>query len=265
MILAPPGPDRNLHIQNALEMSRTSADWQRILDSSLLELAKVILARASAQFTARDVATLSAAALLKELLHEAAATLVVPQQLRVALDQFCLLWSSAATSGPTEQQGEELRALRLQIVRDARVHSYLISNAMRDCLSGSDANSWFAIDIAKCVVAAVHFALRRANAVAAEMELDLMPSDALPPCRSRAYNPPLDGAAYYFTEDGSRIRDIELVKGLDETSCRRAPAVDDSGLITCKKVYAQIRGKAYVMFFLCPEHGHCWGELLIFV
>jgi hypothetical protein len=72
---------------------------------------------------------------------------------------------------------------------------------------------------------------------------------------SNAYRP-FDGIAYYFREDGLPSRDVVSVKGLDVSGPSSKAHVGE-----CTKNYAVPGGAAYVMYFLCPLHNHCWGKI----
>lgn len=73
-----------------------------------------------------------------------------------------------------------------------------------------------------------------------------------------SYNPPQTGQALYFRSDGLRVRTKRRVQGLDEGKDVDDDA-DPEGEGTCSKTYAASKGHSYMMFWLCPLHGHCWG------
>ena len=134
----------------------------------------------------------------------------------------------------------------------------------------------------------LEFHLLRARTVYDLLGEDKMPTDASPTVLQD--NPPLLGAAYNFNADRRTVRAVRRVKPLDDDKIRKAQATfqrsgdgtpraappapqsgataprkaDDPSVDTpvdpCTKVYARVKNRAYVMFFFCPRHGHCWGE-----
>ena len=55
-------------------------------------------------------------------------------------------------------------------------------------------------------------------------------------------------------------RNIRHVAGLDG-SCDSIH--DETPILLCSKNFERAVGSAYLMFFFCPAHGHCWGFHII--
>ena len=74
-----------------------------------------------------------------------------------------------------------------------------------------------------------------------------------------SYDPARFGAAYYFREDGKRVRNIRRVPEHDD----KLKDGEEVSVSACSKKYPRPPGSSYVMFFFCPYHGHCWGFHII--
>lgn len=98
----------------------------------------------------------------------------------------------------------------------------------------------------------LHF-VSRYEEVRARLGQDV-PADASPIAGS--HNPPLNGASYSFNEQGERVRNIRHVEDLDKLRQE-----EDNG--PCSKLFPNLAGKSYVMFFFCPFHGHCYGTFQV--
>ena len=64
---------------------------------------------------------------------------------------------------------------------------------------------------------------------------------------------PSSGVAYYFTSSGNQVRKLPNYNVVNEK-----PAKDKE---MCSKKYPKVKrgGFAYMQFFFCPRHGHCYG------
>ena len=76
---------------------------------------------------------------------------------------------------------------------------------------------------------------------------------------------PSSGVAYYFTPSGYQVRklpvyEIDMKSGDNKQASLEDDIVEDRAH-TCTKKYPVVsRGSyAYIMFFFCPMHGHCYG------
>ena len=87
-----------------------------------------------------------------------------------------------------------------------------------------------------------------------------LPEATLPQGIPNSYNPVQYGAAYYFNEFGNRLRNIRYVTGLAGSA---GSIHDEPPTEYCNKDFEQSVGSAYLMFFFCPAHGHCWGFHII--
>ena len=91
--------------------------------------------------------------------------------------------------------------------------------------------------------------------------------DETPPAQPipNSYHPTKTGQAIYFRPDGLRLRTKRRVHGLDDSADgdgEKDTAVEFDG--RCSKTFAASKGHSYMMFWLCPMHGHCWGFSTIY-
>ena len=79
-----------------------------------------------------------------------------------------------------------------------------------------------------------------------------------------SYNPPETGRFFYFSPGGEQIRRTRLfakdARGAANSMYDEMPAGT-----YCRKHYGKVKSSApaYIMFFFCPTHGHCYGGHII--
>ena len=76
------------------------------------------------------------------------------------------------------------------------------------------------------------------------------------------YNPPKYGRAYYFTEDGQRMRTTRGFSIHKKTSVNFDDVPDAN---RCQKSFPMVakKGTTYLFLWFCPVHGHCYGFHII--
>ena len=78
-----------------------------------------------------------------------------------------------------------------------------------------------------------------------------------------SYNPARKGHFYYFSPTGEQLRQT---RGFPKDATKASAMYDEtpSGNF-CHKNYGKLKGcsPAYIFFFFCPAHGHCYGGHII--
>lgn len=201
------------------------------------------------------------AELLKECALDACVTLFLPKLCWTAMDSFLKAYRLLLAEGEPGSMPSTIASIipaRTVLLEACNRHAAVVAKAVLTCFPCDCA--W---NTSTCRYAAAVFQhiLSRAREVYEELTLDEADPARCdgPPDVTFAYNPPRDGAAYYFNMDGRRVRKVRRVKGLDDDD--NEATYDDAPIVTCEKLFSKMRSKAYAMFFLCPLHGHCWGEL----
>jgi hypothetical protein len=81
---------------------------------------------------------------------------------------------------------------------------------------------------------------------------------------NESYNPPKLGRFYYFSPGCEQIRQTRLF-AKDAGRAKDRVYDEQPSDNACNKQYGKVRGSspAYMMFFFCPSHGHCYGGHII--
>jgi hypothetical protein len=185
---------------------------------------------------------------------DASATLVLPRPCWNALETFANAFEGDAVQVTTPTWD----AARKDLLETCKITAPLFYNIVSVCFPAGPSPPRDPVLVH--IVAVFRLILSRAREVSSVLHADVPEPPQTDVTAEYAYNPVLDGAAYCFNPDGSRVRRFRTVKKLDD-GIQDGDAQDDEPIIPCTKTFAKLRGKCYVMFFMCPRHGHCWGKL----